>query len=331
MLVLGQAGAVDSKVTRWPHLLPEGALVIVNDTRVFKARLLGHRRPSGGRAELLLLGEANEQSPSRTRQTWHAIGRANRPIAPGTTIEFQSLVARVLDRLVAGELLVELESAEPIEIVIDRIGHVPIPPYLGREDDPSDVERYQTLFAKRLGSVATPTAGLHLSQAVLNELTSRGIFLATTTLHVGIGTFRRIVADELDAHEMHAEKFEVNAELVAAVDDARKRQAPVIAVGTTVVRALESAADQNRPGAIIAQSGSTSLLIQPGYPFRVVDGLLTNFHTPRSTLLALVGAFAGLERTIAAYQLAVRQKYRFLSYGDAMWIPERAQKRNGAP
>ena len=331
MLVVTEAGTADSAVSLWPQLLPEGALVVVNDTRVFKARLLGNRRSTGGRVELLLLAEVDGPSGSRTRQMWHAIGRANKPIATGTIIEFQTLVAKVSERLSAGELLVELESDEPIENVIDRIGHVPIPPYLGREDEPSDAERYQTLFAKRRGSVAAPTAGIHLSQAVLDKLSRRGIFLGTATLHVGIGTFRPIVADDLDAHSMHSERIEINAKLVAEINEARKRKSPVIAVGTTVVRALESAADPHRPGCVLVRRGSTKLLIQPGYTFKVVDGLLTNFHMPRSTLLALVGAFAGLERTLAAYQIAVRREYRFLSYGDAMWIPKKTQILKTAP
>jgi S-adenosylmethionine:tRNA ribosyltransferase-isomerase len=158
---------------------------------------------------------------------------------------------------------------------------------------------------------------------MLDDISRRGVFTAHATLHVGIGTFRPIVVDDLETHVMHVEQFEVSAELAAAIRAARKRQSPVVAVGTTVVRALESAADPNRPGCVVAQKGLTNLLIQPGYSFNVVDGLLTNFHMPRSTLLALVGAFTGLERTIAAYRIAVQRNYRFLSYGDAMWIPAR--------
>lgn len=304
-------------------MLPEGALVVANDTRVFKARLIGNRRGTGGRVELLLLTDLQPGSPNRLRRAWKAIGRSNRPLAAGAMVQFQSLSARVLERLAGGELIVELECDEPVDAVVDRIGHVPIPPYLGREDEPSDVERYQTLFASRLGSVAAPTAGLHLSHVMLNELVERGIELKFVTLHVGIGTFRPVSVDELDAHDMHCEQFEVSDEVAAAIDAARARRAAVIAVGTTVVRALESAADPDRDGYVGAKRGSTKLLIQPGYSFKVVDGLLTNFHLPKSTLLALVGAFAGLERTLDAYRVAVQRNYRFLSYGDAMWIPRR--------
>ncbi len=324
MLIVNTKSDLDSKVTAWPSLLPPGALVVVNNTRVFRARLLGARRNTAGRVELLLLSGVGSAAQSTRRQTWRALGRANKPIQSGMIIEFPSLVAKVVERLDAGELLVELESDDPIDDVIDRIGHVPIPPYLGRLDEPSDVERYQTIFAARRGSVAAPTAGLHLSQSLLDELTLREVSLGYATLHVGIGTFRPVTSEDLDSHSMHAEQFEISAELATAVAQARSRNAPVIAVGTTVARALESSFDPNRPGYILAQSGWTNLLIQPGHSFRVVNGLFTNFHMPRSTLLALVGAFAGLERTLSAYRVAVERGYRFLSYGDAMWIPERS-------
>ena len=323
MLVVNELGTADSRVTEWPAMLPEGALVVANDTRVFKARLIGKRRASGGRVELLLLADLQRESPDRARRTWRAIGRSNRPLLPGAIIEFETLTARVLERLPGGELAIDLESDESVDTAIDRIGHVPIPPYLGRDDEPSDVERYQTVFASKLGSVAAPTAGLHLSQVMLKRLAERGIALQFATLHVGMGTFRPVSSDDLDAHDMHAEQFEVSDGLASAIDEARARRAPVIAVGTTAVRALESAADSLRPGCVLPQRGSTSLLIQPGYCFNVVDGLLTNFHMPKSTLLALVGAFAGLERTLHAYRVAVQRNYRFLSYGDAMWIPRR--------
>ncbi len=324
MLIVGERDFIDSRISNWSRLMPDSALVVLNDTRVFKARLLGHRRSTGGRVELLLLSELDSRSPNPKRRTWTVLGRSNRPLLPGAVIEFQSLSARILDRLQAGELLAELESDEAIETVIDRIGHVPIPPYLGRDDEPGDVERYQTLYARKVGSVAAPTAGLHLSQALLSEVAQRGISMAFVTLHVGVGTFRPVSVNDLDAHDMHSEQFEVGDGLATAVDAARARGAPVIAVGTTVVRALESAADSTRNGRICAQTGSTNLLIQPGYSFKVVDGLLTNFHMPRSTLLALVSAFAGLERILQAYQVALERNYRFLSYGDAMWIPRRA-------
>jgi S-adenosylmethionine:tRNA ribosyltransferase-isomerase len=192
-----------------------------------------------------------------------------------------------------------------------------------RGDDGRDRERYQTVFAREPGAVAAPTAGLHLSEALLDRLRARGVVIASVTLHVGLGTFQPVVADDLDDHPMHAEVFTVPAGTVEAVAAARERGAPVVAVGTTVVRALETAADPEREGSVRAMQGETRLLIQPGYRFRVVDQLLTNFHLPQSTLLALVAAFAGRERALSAYALAIRDKYRFYSYGDAMLIRAR--------
>ena len=216
-------------------------------------------------------------------------------------------------------------ESDSVEDWLERIGHVPIPPYLGREDEPSDGVRYQTLFARELGSAAAPTAGLHLSEAMLRRLAERRVEVGVLTLHVGLGTFQPITAPDLDQHAMHAESFRVDRALAEAVDRARERSAPVVAVGTTVVRALESAHDPERPGAVRPVEAETRLLIQPGYRFRVVDALLTNFHAPKSTLLALVAAFASLPRLLEAYALAVREDYRFLSYGDAMWLPGRVQ------
>lgn len=198
---------------------------------------------------------------------------------------------------------------------------MPIPPYLKREADAQDSERYQTVYASRLGSAAAPTAGLHFSKQLLADIEGRGVRVARVLLHVAMGTFRPVRADDLDEHPMHSEFFEVSPELAAQIAETRQRGGRVIAVGTTAVRALEAAADRRRRGQVIAQAGSTQLLIQPGYQFRVVDALWTNFHQPRSTLLALVAAFAGYERMKNAYQQAISEEYRFLSYGDAMWIP----------
>jgi S-adenosylmethionine:tRNA ribosyltransferase-isomerase len=201
---------------------------------------------------------------------------------------------------------------------------VPIPPYLGRLDEPEDAARYQTVFARAVGSVAAPTAGLHLSEPLIERLRARGLTLSRLTLEIGLGTFRPVEADDLDQHPMHSETLEITEELAAEVAGARRRGAPVVAIGTTVVRALEATADPERPGEVRPFRGETRLLIQPGYSFRVVDALLTNFHQPKSTLLALVGAFAGLPRVLEAYAVAVSEGYRFLSYGDAMWLPGRA-------
>jgi S-adenosylmethionine:tRNA ribosyltransferase-isomerase len=229
----------------------------------------------------------------------------------------------VVERRAEGVVLVELLAPAGVLRAVEACGHVPLPPYLGRRDDHDDIDRYQTVYARRDGSVAAPTAGLHLSERLLGRLRERGIRCAKLVLHVGLGTFRPILAEDLGEHVMHAERFVIGPDLVREVGEARARGSPVVAVGTTVVRALESGADPYRPGLVVAAAGETSLFIQPGYRFRVVDALLTNFHLPRSTLLALVAAFAGLERVRPAYQAAVELEYRFYSYGDAMWIPER--------
>lgn len=254
---------------------------------------------------------------------WRAIGRANKSIGVGTVIECPPLLVTVHALLSEGELMVCLESSAPVMVGIDQVGHVPIPPYLGRKDESIDTERYQTIFARESGSVAAPTAGLHLSQSIVQSLLSRNIRMGTVTLHVGVGTFRPVTAPDLDSHRMHEESYAIGDSLAEEIAAARSRKAPVVAVGTTVVRALESARDPLRPGYVVPQKQSTNLLIQPGYDFRIVDGLLTNFHMPRSTLLALVGAFAGLDRMLNAYRMAIRRGYRFLSYGDATWIPQR--------
>lgn len=236
----------------------------------------------------------------------------------------------VLEREADGTLVIDVRGstgtrAEPAEVerMLEAQGEMPVPPYLRRAAEASDALRYQTVFAERLGSVAAPTAGLHLTEAALERLTERGVQIGRLVLHVGVGTFRPVTVDDLDQHDMHTEQVEVTGQVAEQVALARARGAPVIAIGTTTVRALETAADPDRPSYVRAYSGPTRLLIQPGYAFRVIDGLLTNFHMPRSTLLALVSAFAGRERVLAAYREAVLEGYRFLSYGDAMWLPER--------
>ncbi|HLV64920.1 MAG TPA: tRNA preQ1(34) S-adenosylmethionine ribosyltransferase-isomerase QueA [Polyangiaceae bacterium] len=323
MLVLDGPRLEHWKITDLPELLPERALVVVNATRVRRARLFGERQPGGGRVELLFLEPVPHVPVRQGVERWRALGRANRPLTPGTQIDAAGLAVEVVARTADGVLELEVRAPSTVEAVLEERGHVPLPPYLGRRDEPEDVERYQTVYAERTGSVAAPTAGLHLSQRLLERLASRGIELGRLELRVGLGTFRPVSALDLDDHDMHAEAFEIPEALAQAVARARAREAPVIAIGTTVVRALESAADPDAPGCVRAFSGETRLLIQPGYRFRVVDALLTNFHQPRSTLLALVAAFAGYEPTMRAYEEALRVGYRFLSYGDAMWLPRR--------
>lgn len=310
-------------MTELAELVPAGALVVTNDTRVRRARLFGTRRPAGGKVELLLLEPLGRGTDGRER--WRALGRASKPLREGTLIDVPELEIEIVSRAMEEGLLeLAIHAAEPVEAVLERNGRVPIPPYLGREDDEDDVLRYQTVYARRTASVAAPTAGLHLDQRMLQRLQARGVEFGRLELEVGLGTFRPVTADDLDQHAMHEERFSVDEALAAQVRAARERGAPVVAIGTTVVRALESAAEPERDGEVRVVSGSTRLLIQPGYRFRVVDSLLTNFHQPRSTLLALVSAFAGYDATRAAYLDALARGYRFLSYGDAMWIPRRA-------
>ena len=318
-----------------------GTLLIVNDTRVVPARLLGTKEQSGGRVEILLvrrLGEASivEGNRSIAAERWRAMGRSSKPLRPGARLAFKArgdagpvvLRAQIEQRSADDGLLDVLlftpeTSAMSIDAAVEAAGHMPLPPYLHRADEDEDRERYQTVFARVKGAVAAPTAGLHLSQALLDRLENKGVQRASVTLHVGLGTFQPVTADDLDDHPMHSELYEIPEATALAIEAARARGAPVLAIGTTVVRALESAADQARPGCVRAGAGETRILIQPGYSFAVVDQLLTNFHLPQSTLLALVSAFAGRERVLDAYRSAVQNGYRFFSYGDAMLIQSR--------
>jgi S-adenosylmethionine:tRNA ribosyltransferase-isomerase len=321
LLVVRAGGVSHASVRDFADCVEPGSLVVVNESRVLRARLLGMRFPSGGHVEIFLLRCLDGHDSERTR--WRALGRSNRPLRPGATLCFDGMRGEVIARHEDGILDVELSAPGGVMKRIAEVGRVPLPPYVRREDDALDAERYQTVFARQEGSVAAPTAGLHLTREMIRRLEERGVCIGAVTLHVGLGTFRPVVADDLDAHEMHDEYFEVSPELASRIDAARGRRAPVVAIGTTVVRALESARDPERPDRVRPAAGFTRVFIQPGYDFGPVDALLTNFHMPRSTLLALVSAFAGRERVLEAYREAVRERYRFLSYGDAMWIPER--------
>jgi S-adenosylmethionine:tRNA ribosyltransferase-isomerase len=310
-------------VSEWPELVPEGALVVLNDTRVRRARVFGKRQPGGGRVELFLLKPLATGQGGAER--WAALGRANKPLRVGTLIDAGELSAEVEQRAEDGVLTLAVRAPGGVEAWLSEHGHVPIPPYMRRDDEPADLERYQTVYARRTASVAAPTAGLHLTEDGLKRLEARGVEIAKLELEVGLGTFLPVQVDDLDQHPMHSERIDVSPPLARSIADKRRAGAPIVAVGTTVVRALESAADPEQPGHVRPRSGETRLLIQPGYEFRVVDAMLTNFHQPKSTLLALVSAFAGLDAIRAAYREAVRARYRFLSYGDAMWLARRAQ------
>ncbi|NNE19388.1 MAG: tRNA preQ1(34) S-adenosylmethionine ribosyltransferase-isomerase QueA [Myxococcales bacterium] len=301
-----------------PGLLPP-SLFVFNDTRVFPARLLGSKA-TGGKVELLLLRKCDERT-----DRWLAMGRSSKGLRAGMELELCDgrLTARVVRAREHGELEVELRGASEVDDLIERVGEIPLPPYIRRAASHSDRTRYQTVFAKTPGAVAAPTAGLHFTKDSLSALERAGHRTAYVTLHVGPGTFRPVQADRLDDHEMHEESYEVPEATASAIGLARAEGRPVVAVGTTVVRTLEASVDAD--GAPVPGVGTTRLFIRPPHRFEVVDHLLTNFHLPRSTLLALVMAFAGEDLTRRAYRDAADRRYRFYSYGDAMLIRRRAR------
>lgn len=320
LLAVRASGVSHHRFADWVELVPRNALVVLNDTRVRRSRLIV-KKETGGSVELLFLGSRRDDAGV---ERWTALGQANRPVRPGARLSLGPLRLVVERRGPSGEMELTAQGHGDTEEFIERHGLVPLPPYIRRGAESEDAERYQTVFAGELGSSAAPTAGLHLTHAILGALRERGASIGFVTLHVGAGTFMPVRCDDLDEHPMHSEHFSVTRALADQVSAARERGAPVVAVGTTVVRALESAHDPARRGHVRATTAETRLLIQPGYDFHVVDALLTNFHAPKSTLLALVSAFAGIERCAAAYRAALVAKYRFLSYGDAMWLPERS-------
>lgn len=301
------------------HVAP-GTLLVVNDTKVIPARILGVKEGSGGKTEIFLVRRLADAPDGAER--WRALGRASKGLKQGARIVKDALVVDLEGKADDGLFEVRLTTRDgsPIEEARTRAGQMPLPPYIKREVSPADEHRYQTIFARAPGAVAAPTAGLHLTPALMKRLEARDCEIATCTLHVGLGTFQPVTAEDLDDHVMHAEYFEVTRALATSIAKARARGAPVLAVGTTVVRALESAFDEDRPGHVRPCAEETRILIQPGHRFRVVDRLLTNFHLPKSTLLALVSAFSGRERVLDAYATAVRERYRFFSYGDAMLL-----------
>jgi S-adenosylmethionine:tRNA ribosyltransferase-isomerase len=323
LLVVEDDGLVHAQIRDLAEHIPNGSLIVVNDTKVIRARILGLKEGSGGKAEIFLVRKDPAPDADARRERWRAMARASKPLRPGARILSGPLVAEVEGKADDGLFLVRLSSRDDaitVEEALETGARVPLPPYIKREVRPEDEQRYQTVFARAPGAVAAPTAGLHLTQPLLRKLEGHGCEIASCTLHVGLGTFQPVSVEDLDDHVMHAEYFEVPRTLSAAIARARERNAPVVAVGTTVVRALESAADPDRDGHVRPCAEETRILIQPGHRFRVVDRLLTNFHLPKSTLLALVSAFAGTERVLGAYKLAVKERYRFFSYGDAMLL-----------
>lgn len=312
LLCLGADGVQHRSFKDITTLLQPGDLLVLNRSRVIPARLHGSKE-SGGKVEILV-----ERVLSSHEVLAHV--RASKAPKPGSGIVLAD-GSRLLMAAREGDLF-RLVFSEPVLALLDRLGEIPLPPYFERAPETDDRERYQTVYAREQGSVAAPTAGLHFDDALLQTLRDRGVELAFVTLHVGAGTFQPVRADDIREHHMHAEYLEVSDEVVAAVRKTKARGGRVVAVGTTSVRSLETAAQAaSDEQVLLPYAGDTRIFIYPGYRWRVVDALITNFHLPESTLLMLVSALAGRERVLAAYHEAVAQRYRFFSYGDAMWVP----------
>jgi len=323
LLVLGKESG-EMKHLTFTHILDylkEGDCLVINNTKVIPARLIGERilRPGegngsetkGAQIELLLLKR-------RENDIWETLVKPGKKAKPGTKIQFGDglLTAEVLDIVEEGNRLVQFHYEGIFEEILDKLGQMPLPPYITHKLQ--DKNRYQTVYAKHEGSAAAPTAGLHFTKELLEEVEKRGITIANVTLHVGLGTFRPVKEDNILDHHMHTETYQVLPEEAKKINEAKKNGGRIICVGTTSCRTVESAADEN--GFVQAKEDDTSIFIYPGYKFKVLDGLITNFHLPESTLLMLVSALAGRENVLAAYNEAVQQKYRFFSFGDAMLI-----------
>lgn len=321
-----ETGAVSHRqFSDLPELLLPGDVLVVNDTQVFPARLLGRRLPGGGAVECLLVHPLASASPSDT--TWLSLVSPGARLREGTRLLFDEtagtavLHGEVLARHEHGRRAVRLwtDDATTVEAAIDRLGHVPLPPYIRRVDSREDRARYQTVYARARGSIAAPTAGLHFTPSLLEALDRRGVLRVSVTLHVGYGTFQPVRVNQVEAHRMEAERYEVSDVAARAISAAKREGRRVIAVGTTTTRVLESL-DVSADGSVAAVRGETSKFIYPGHRFLVVDGLVTNFHLPRSSLLMLVSAFAGRAHLLQAYREAIEHRYRFYSYGDAMVV-----------
>ncbi len=309
VLTRPQGGISDRRVSDLPNLLCPGDLLVVNDTKVIPARLLAKKVPSGGRVELLFLKQVDEA---------HAEVMLKGRVGVGQIVECGGAVRAQVVEKASGRTLIRWLGPGSLQEGFRHYGELPLPPYLKRPLELRDQEDYQTVFAKVHGAIAAPTAGLHFTPQLLSQLGEKGIDIVTITLHVGLGTFQPVTTNEVERHSMHPEWVEVSEKAVRQIQKVRRQGGKVVAVGTTVARSLESAIDADEQ--LMAWSGETRLFILPGFQFRVVDGLMTNFHFPETTLLMLVAAFAGLKEVRAAYEHAVRERYRFYSYGDAMLI-----------
>ena len=335
MLAMDRAtGALrDTTFAQFPSLLQPGDLLVLNESRVIPARLYARRtlrrerKKPTGRIEVMLTEPAtNADSEVGKGLLWRALVRPGRKVAIGERLIFPGpagetvLEAEVLDRGQYGERLLRFAPVEDFYAALDRIGHVPLPPYIHRDDAGSDRERYQTVFARERGSVAAPTAGLHFTPPILEAIAVRGVEIARVTLHVGLGTFAPLRVDRVNEVHLHRERYTLSAQAADAINAAARDSRRIVAVGTTVVRTLEHCALESAGSPLAPHSGKTEIFISPGFEFRLVGALLTNFHLPQSSLLMLVSAFAGRERVLEAYRHAVEHKYRFFSYGDCMFL-----------
>jgi S-adenosylmethionine:tRNA ribosyltransferase-isomerase len=354
MLLMDRATGVlrDSKFAELPSLLDPGDLLVLNESRVIPARLYArrtllrdHEKPSG-RIEVMLtervapqtLGAPSfprssaervgnrESRPAATGNLWHALVRPGRKVAIGERLVFPSptgelvLEAEVVERGKYGERLLQFKPVDDFFSILDRIGHIPLPPYIRRDDAEADRKRYQTVYSRERGSVAAPTAGLHFTPQVLDAITAKGIEVARLTLHVGLGTFAPLRVERVEDVHLHRERYTLSADAAEAINRAVAEGRRIVAVGTTVVRTLEHCALEATGSPLEPHSGVTEIFISPGFQFRLVSALLTNFHLPQSSLLMLVSAFAGRERVLDAYRYAVEEKYHFFSYGDCMFL-----------
>ena len=313
MILDRQTGGIEHQafhdITKY---LRGGDLLVLNNTRVLPARLIG-KKETGGRIEMLLIPSWNG-----TKGEWRALIRGAGKVKPGARVRFEPEIDGEIKEIKDGKGRVTFSYHGEVTELLQKIGHIPLPPYIKRRDEPLDRERYQTVFAERDGSIAAPTAGLHFTHALLQSLKENGVRTTMITLHVGIGTFSPVKARDIEDHALEAEWIEISEETAREIEEAKARGGRVISVGTTTTRALESFSDGNRE--VRSGKGMSSLFIYPPFRFRVIDGLITNFHLPKSTLIMLVSAFAGKEALMRAYQEAVSRRYRFYSYGDAMLI-----------
>ena len=289
--------------------LNPGDCLVINNTRVIPARLIGEKEGTGGKVEILLLKR-------RENDIWESLVKPGKKLRPGARVTFGDgrLKAEILEIAEEGNRLVKFYYDGIFEEILDSLGEMPLPPYITHKLE--DKEMYQTVYAKFDGSAAAPTAGLHFTNELLEKIRQKGIRIASITLHVGLGTFRPVKVEDVNNHHMHTEWYEVNKEASDIINETKKNGGRVICVGTTSCRTIESVADEN--GLMAAKTGETDIFIYPGYKFKVMDGLITNFHLPESTLVMLVSAFAGKERVLSAYETAVKERYRFFSFGDAM-------------